>query len=186
MVAAFWSISWPAWIGSFVLVILFTSGYSVELLQDKFSVIALGGNLAFFAIQLLLTRRLVRKNYRSFRVCVMRKDGSRSRNLSMRETASLWLWIFLPQLALLVLASLVVGVWGTKLEPEASRGLSSLSLWLRFLGVGLTPWALRSGESMRRFGCKRMDFDTCRPDLRHQLTPFVLRKLCPFLCSHHA
>jgi hypothetical protein len=53
MVAAFWSISWPAWIGSFVLVILFTRGYSVELLQDKFSVIALGGNLAFFAIQLL-------------------------------------------------------------------------------------------------------------------------------------
>jgi hypothetical protein len=26
-VAAFWSISWPAWIGSFVLVMLLTSGY---------------------------------------------------------------------------------------------------------------------------------------------------------------
>ena len=64
----------------------------------------------------------------------------------MRDTASLWLWIFLPQLALLVLASLVVGVWGTKLEPEASRGLSSLSLWLRFLGVG--PYAV--GFALRR------------------------------------
>lgn len=47
-VAAFWSISWPAWIGSMGLVILLTSGYSIDLLQDNFSVIALGGNLAFF------------------------------------------------------------------------------------------------------------------------------------------
>ena len=146
MVAAFWSISWPAWIGSLVLVILFTRGYSVELLQDKFSVIALGGNLAFFAIQFLLTRRLVRKNYRSFRFYVIRGDGSQSRNLSMWEAAPLWLLIFLPQLALLVLASLVVGLWGTKLEPEAGRGISSLSLWLRLLVVA--PYAV--GFALRR------------------------------------
>lgn len=146
MVAAFWSISWPAWIGSFALVILFTSGYSVELLQDKFSVIALAGNFAFFAIQFLLTRRLVRKDYRSFRVYVIRDDGSRSRNLPMWEAAPLWLWIFLPQLAVLVLASLVVSVWGTRLEPEASRGFSSFSLWLRLLVVG--PYAV--GFALRR------------------------------------
>src|ERR1700693_2029555 len=73
-VAAFWSISWPAWVGSMGLVILLTSGYSVNLLQDNFSVIAPCGNLRFFAIQVLLTRRLVRKNYRSFsRVCGPRR-----------------------------------------------------------------------------------------------------------------
>jgi len=77
-VAAFWSISWPAWIGSMGLVIGLTSGYSVDLFQDNFSVIALGVNLAFFAIQALLTRRLVRKNYRSFRLYVVRATEARA------------------------------------------------------------------------------------------------------------
>src|SRR5258707_9088418 len=84
-VAAFWSISWPAWIGSMGLVILLTSGYSIDLLQDNFSIIAVGGNLAFFAIQALLTRRLARKNYRSFRLYVVHDDGTQSRKLSIRE-----------------------------------------------------------------------------------------------------
>ena len=34
-VAAFWSLSWPAWIESIELVILLTSGYSVDLPQDS-------------------------------------------------------------------------------------------------------------------------------------------------------
>ena len=135
-VAAFWSISWPAWIGSFVLVILLTSGYSVELLQDNFSIVALGGNLAFFGIQTLLTRRLVRKDYRSFRMYVVRSDGRQDRKLSLREAASVWLWIFGPQLALLLVASLVVWFSGTKLPSQTIRGLTSMSLWLRFLVVG--------------------------------------------------
>jgi hypothetical protein len=139
-VAAFWSISWPAWIGSMGLVILLTSGYSVDLLQDNFSVIALGGNLAFFAIQALLTRRLVRKNYRSFRVYVIRGDGSKSRELSIREAVSVWLWILGPQFALLLLVSVVVWFWGAKLPSETVRGFSSMSLWLRFLVVG--PYAV--------------------------------------------
>ena len=138
-VAAFWSISWPAWIGSMGLVILLTSEYSVELLQDNFSVIALGGNLAFFAIQAFLTRRLVRKNYRSFRVYVVRDDGSKRRNLSVREAVSVWLWILGPQFALLLLVSVVVGFWGAKLPSDTVRGFSSMSLWIRFLVIG--PYA---------------------------------------------
>jgi hypothetical protein len=139
-VAAYWSISWPAWIGSFVVVILFTSGYSVDLLQENFSIIAIGGNLTFFAIQALLTGRLVRKNYRSFRVYVVRDVGTQSRNLSIREAVSVWLWILGPQLALLLLVSLVVWFWGTKLPPDTVRGFSSMALWLRFLVVG--PYAV--------------------------------------------
>ena len=139
-VAAFWSISWPAWIGSMGLVIGLMSGYSVDLLQDNFSVIALGGNLAFFTIQALLTRRLVRKNYRSFRVYVVRDDGSKSRNLSIREAVSVWLWILWPQLALLLLVSVVVWFWGARLPPDTVRRFSSMSLWIRFLVIG--PYAV--------------------------------------------
>jgi hypothetical protein len=139
-VAAFWSISWPALIGSFVVAILLTRGYSVELLRNKSSIIALGGNLAFFGIQALLTHRLARKNYRSFRVYVVRADGKQDRKLSLRETTSVWFWIFGPQLAFLLIASLVVWFWGPKLPSETVREFSSMSLWLRFLVVG--PYAV--------------------------------------------
>ncbi|MEO7144211.1 MAG: hypothetical protein ABI165_12010, partial [Bryobacteraceae bacterium] len=39
-VAAFWSITWPAWAGSLALVTFLTSGYSVDLLENNFSIIA--------------------------------------------------------------------------------------------------------------------------------------------------
>jgi len=145
-VAAFWSISWPAWIGSMGLIIGLTSGYSVDLLQDNFSVIALGGNLAFFAIQALLTRRLVRKNYRSFRLYVVRDDGSKSRNLSIREAVSVWLWILWPQLALLLLMSVVFSSCMV-LGCEASSGHRPRVLLDVAMDSFPGHWTLR-----RRFG----------------------------------
>src|SRR5215470_18143765 len=48
-------------------------------------IIAVGGQLAFCGIQALLTPRLVRKNYRSFRVYVVRENGTKSRSLSIRD-----------------------------------------------------------------------------------------------------
>jgi len=122
------------------LVILLANGYSVDLLEGNFSTIALGGNLAFFAIQALLTGRLVRKNYRSFRLYVVRCDGSKSRKLSIREAVSVWLWILGPQLAVLLIVSSIVWFWGTKLPSDAVRPSSSLSIWFRFLVVG--PYAV--------------------------------------------
>jgi hypothetical protein len=146
MLAAFWSISWPAWILSVVIVILSTSGYSVDVLQYNLSLLAIGGNLVFFAVQALLTRRLVRKNYRSFRLYVVRDHGSTSRDLSMREAFAVWRWILWPQLALLLLTSVVVWLWGANLPPDSSHSLSSLSQWLRFGVVG--PYGL--GLALRR------------------------------------
>ena len=122
------------------LIILFMNGFSVDPLQDNFSTIALGGNLVFFPIQALLTRRLVRKNYRSFRLYVVREDGTQSRKLSIREAVSVWLWILWPQLALLLLVSVVVWFWGARLPPDTVRRFSSMSLWIRFLVIG--PYAV--------------------------------------------
>jgi hypothetical protein len=136
-VAAFWSISWPAWIGSIGLVIWLLGEDWID--DDNFSVIAIGGNLVFFAIQALLTRRLVRKNYRTFRLYVVR-DGSKSRNLSRGEAFSIWLWILGPQIALLLLVSVAVSVWGGKLSQETIGALSSMSQWLRLLVIG--PYAV--------------------------------------------
>lgn len=145
-VAAYWSISWPAWIGSLALVLVSTSSYPVNVLEGNLSLVALAGNLAFFGIQAILCHRLVRKNYRSFRVYVIREDGTKGRSLSMVEGAVIWLWIFTPQLAFLVLASLLIRFGQRQLPLETVRGLASLSLWLRFLAVG--PYAV--GLAMHR------------------------------------
>ena len=130
-VAAYWSISWPAMVGSFTIVMW---------VRSAFPVIALGGNLVFFGIQAVLTRRLVRKNYRSFRVGILRDDGRPGRRLSMREAGRVWLWILGPQLALLLTASVVASWYGAKAPPETLRLITSLSLWLKFLLIG--PYAV--------------------------------------------
>ena len=135
-VAAYWSISWPAWVASFTFMVLVTRRYSVDALADHFSLIAVAGNLAFFGIQAVLTHRLVRKNYRSFRVDVIPEDCRRSSVLSMRDAGLVWLSILGPQLALLLISSLVVWRYRGSLPPETVGGISSLSLGLRFLAVG--------------------------------------------------
>jgi hypothetical protein len=135
--SAFWSISWPAWIVSFLVVFLL--GYSGDLLRQDFSIIAVGGNLAFLGIQALLTPRLVRKNYRSFRVYVVREDGTQSRKMSIPEAVSVWLWILWPQFAFLLLVSLVVWSLGSK-APDVVRGFSTMLAWFRVLVVG--PYAV--------------------------------------------
>lgn len=129
-VAAYWSISWPAWVASFIL---------VDLFRDSVFVIPLK-NLAFFGVQAVLTHRLVRKNYRSFRVDVVRDDGQRSRRLSMREATMVWLWILAPQLAFILILSVVFWGYRAKLPPEIVRGIPSWSVLLEFLVVG--PYAV--------------------------------------------
>jgi hypothetical protein len=156
-VAAYWSISWPSWVASFIMAFGLTSRYRVDELPAHLPVIALAGHLAFFVIQAVLTRRLVQKNYRSFRVGVLCENGQQDRRLSMREAGSVWLWILGPQLALLLIASVLVWWYGAKLPPETVRSISSLSLWLRFLVVGLyaVDLALRvnySGFRLQAYG----------------------------------
>src|SRR5438874_6781717 len=98
-VAAYWSISWPALIGSFALVSLTRR---IPLLYP------LIGNPAFFGFQAILIHRLVRKNYRTFSVGVLHDDGQQNRKLSLPEGGLVWLWLLGPQLAVFLAASVVL------------------------------------------------------------------------------
>jgi hypothetical protein len=138
-VAAFWSISWPGLLGSIAFVTMVVGGFSVRL-QDNLSTISIGGQLAFYAIQALLTRRLVQNDYRSFRIYVVRDDGSKSRNLSIPEAVLIWLWILWPQVALQLFFSTLLWLLGAKLPSESVGSLSTMAQWLRFLVIG--PYAV--------------------------------------------
>ena len=124
---------------------------STEAMESHLGSLALAANLTVFGFQALLTRRLVRKNYRSFRVYVVRADGQLDRRLSVRETAAVWFWIAWPKIAVYLLLSLVVGLWDKELAPEVVRGISSLSMWLRFLVVGPCAVALAMRVKYRGF-----------------------------------
>jgi hypothetical protein len=97
-------------------------------------------DLVFFGIQAVLTPRLIRKDYRSFRVGLLRTDGMQRRRFSVGDAALVYLWILGPQLALLLAATLTVWWLRAKLPPEALRYISASSLWLRFLAIG--PYAI--------------------------------------------
>jgi hypothetical protein len=120
-------------------------------LVDHQYMISLGGNFVFFVIQLLLTQRLVRKNYRSFRVYVVRADGERSRDVSFQEALRLWSRILLVQVVFYLSLSAIAFLPG--LPDGAIRSLSSLGGWLRFLVVGpfAVGFALRAKYSGLRF-----------------------------------
>ena len=133
--SSYWSITWPGLILPFFL-LFFVPGD----ISKAASTVILVRYLVFFGIQALLTRRLVRKNYRSFRVYVVRDHGERTRNLSIREAAAVWLWLFGPQLAFILVVSIAFWAWGTKMGAETARELNSLLLWVQYLVVG--PYAL--------------------------------------------
>ena len=116
---------------------LLFSGYSADLRQEHLSAISTEGNLAFFGMQAILTRRLVRKHYRSFRVYVVREGGERTRRLSIRETASVWLRISMPQLVYLFVWFVIDWLGGrTKIPRDTLRAIAEISVWLRILFVG--------------------------------------------------
>ena len=139
-VAAFWSISWPAWLGSILIVGLVTSPFPVDRLETNIPKIALVGHITFFTIQMLLTRRLVRKKYRTFRIRAVRDGGDADGGLSWREAGTVWLYIFAPQIIVELALSFFLLVGGGRVPPETSGGVSSLALWLEFVLVG--PYAV--------------------------------------------
>ena len=144
-VAAYWSISWPALIVSFA-----TVAYSFADIATHYFAAAVVAQIAFFCFQGVLTPRLFRKNYKTFRIYAIRHAGQRSRRLSFVEILQVWLSILGTELAFLTVASLVLLVYKNKLQAETIRSLSSLSLWLRFLVVG--PYAVGLALRIRYSG----------------------------------
>jgi hypothetical protein len=146
--AAYWSISSPAFLASFAAVFWFTRKWSLDHLASHALMVSLVGNLVFYLVQLILTPRLVRKNYRSFRLNVVREDGEQTRRPSTPETVRLWIWILWPQIALLVLSNCVALYFAG--NSEALGGVVTLTRWLQFLIVG--PYAIGFGLQVRHPG----------------------------------
>lgn len=140
--AAYWSISWPGLLVSYINIILVTALIPFDSLKDSVPTIIIANAVIFFGLQAILVPRLVWKNYRTFRIVVVRENGQETRGLTMGEVLRVWLWIFAPQLALLLIV-LMIAVWyGNKLPATTLQAIDTLSRWLLFLVVG--PYSIAS------------------------------------------
>jgi hypothetical protein len=139
--AASWSITWPCWFGSVISMSVATSPYSVDTLESNLLGVAAVAYLFFFLCQWALIFRLVRKNYRSFWVGVLREDERPMRKLTASEATRVWFQLTWPQLVFLAAAYLAFSLIGQNLESERARSLNSLGQLVRVLIVG--PIAIR-------------------------------------------
>src|SRR5438132_14410335 len=106
-VAAHWSIYWPTMVLFLLTLIILLPLFHVEV-REHVTVMWLAANSVFFTLQAIVIRRLVRKNYRSFRVEIVRDDGQRSRTVSMRPVVLVWLGVLLPLVALVCVKAVAV------------------------------------------------------------------------------
>ncbi|HYL75183.1 MAG TPA: hypothetical protein VEU96_13315 [Bryobacteraceae bacterium] len=145
-VAAFWSIAWPSLIVAFIL---FTFGLGRVSADQPLRLFFVGtmAKAAYLVVQGLLTVRLVRKRYRSFRIEVERNDGTSSRRLLAEEVVLAWLQIIWPQVLLGVLLDLVVLLLGDNLEELTVRALSSVSIWGNIFVAG--PFGVYMATKMK-------------------------------------
>jgi hypothetical protein len=116
----------------------------------------------FFGFQAILCRRLFTKNYQTFRVYVVRDDGHRSRKLSLREGTSVWLWVLVPQLAIVLLPTLNVvmwfGWWGSKPPAITDAVLSVIFPLLQLFIVGPYAVGLALKVRYREFRLEALGF----------------------------
>jgi len=96
--------------------------------------------LLVFGLQAFLVHRLVRKDYRSFNIAVLRNGQAVGRTLSATEGLRVWLRTFWPQ-ALFLAAMYLIAVWASRSAGyQTAKGLSDIGLWLRILAIG--PYAI--------------------------------------------
>jgi hypothetical protein len=62
-IAAFWSIAWPCWLATFVLLGFITERFPVDDLVGHISALSVAANVAFLSGQAVLIQRLFRKQY---------------------------------------------------------------------------------------------------------------------------
>lgn len=138
--AASWAITWPALLMPWVLVLVIAVvGYDPNWVHPTLAAVL--SALSFLFCQGVLIFRLVRKNYRSFWVGIVRDGASPTRKLSIGNAFSVWFQFIWPQAAFL--AAVYIFIFWMGPDPDASsvRSLNSASLLARILLVG--PIAIR-------------------------------------------
>lgn len=119
-VAASWAIYWPSWIASFVPAFF----APVELTNRDLAIFFVASTGIRFIIQAILCRRLIRKNYLSFYVGVVREgEQEPGRTLLPGEHFQFGCQFLLPQIIL----TFLLGLFYLALPLESASALRALA-----------------------------------------------------------
>jgi hypothetical protein len=115
----------------------------------------------FFSGQAVLTPRLIRKNYGTFFVAVIRGDQAPERYVSPEEIGKICVRVLWPQVAFLAAISAAGYYFRGQLSEENIRLMNTISLWGRFLVVGplSIQGAIRAHYSGFRLQAFRMQWE---------------------------
>ena len=149
--AAFWSISWPAWFGALLIVFLWGAFLPVGDLQSQLPVLSFVATGGSILAQILLVDRLFQKEYQSFRIAVVRPDGSITSKLSGNELARVALRIVLPQMLFFVAVVGLLIFTNDRLDTEQIKAVDGLMRFGRLFVVGPYTLSFVVGESYRGF-----------------------------------
>jgi hypothetical protein len=130
-VAAFWSVAWPGWLAGALLAFALTSGLTPRDLPRRMFTLSVISNVVILLVQVPMIYRLVHKQYRSFRVQVLRPDQGADQELSFREALGIWVQIIWPQLLFVVGVGVLLFI-----TPQVINPIQSLLQLTRFLLVG--------------------------------------------------
>jgi hypothetical protein len=137
--AAFWSIAWPGFLASLLIVSVIASSWSVEQMEARAVWLSLAATVTYLAGQILLAPRLVKKRYRSFRIALERSNAA-SDKLSPQETLGVSVRIIVPQILFILAVSVLPNWLSDTIDSAQVRAIGSASLWARILIVG--PYSL--------------------------------------------
>ncbi len=131
MIAAHWSVCWPAGLAAFLVLILVTSLWDVDELQGQLSFLSLLAKAVYLLVQAALVPRLFKKNYRTFFLAAI--PAPLLRLVTLR--------FILAQILLAILVSILTFFLFTSDSLESLRRLTSLLRLAEVLLIG--PAALQ-------------------------------------------
>lgn len=126
--AAFWCVAWPSLLMGISIIAIWPN--------DNVQAASISANAVSLSAQALFVPRLVRKQFRLFRIEVVREDHSPGDRLSFFEIASVSIHLLWPQLAFFVAINSLAS-----LLDRTGSGLGSIMFWITLFLIG--PLAIK-------------------------------------------
>jgi hypothetical protein len=132
LIAAHWTVCWPAGLAMFLVLALVTSLWELDELQGQLTFMSLLANVVYLLVQAAVIPRLFKKNFRSFFLAIIDASGATRRSIPAPLLRLVTLRFILTQIAFTLLVSVLF--IGDSLE--SLRRLNSLLRLGQILLIG--------------------------------------------------
>jgi hypothetical protein len=136
LIAAHWSVCWPAGLAMFLVLALVTSLWEVDELQGQLGFLSVLAQAVYLLVQAAALPRLFKKSFRSFFLATIDSSGATSRSIPAPLLRLVTLRFILAQIALTLLFSILSAFFITGDSMETLRRFTSLLRLANILLIG--------------------------------------------------